>query len=248
MAYGNRRFKRSYSRAGSSRFRSRLRTPTRNQRWSRAQFALEPELSVDSPLDAGLTVVPLAQIANHLLGGTTTSSRLSSNQLMRHLEIGGIVFDLQFLVKPESNVVESPDWAACAQCILYSDRLDDASNPVALSTNWFTNTLPITLSSATEAQDEDDIFPTRVHFRRACALSSSFWIPSTSSPGGLAQNPVAVRTQWSQSIRLRLRLDDAQALCVAFALTAFADYPTLANPELRVKMLFVGSLYYRVRM
>jgi len=219
----------------------------RTQRWQRAQFALEPELFVNAPLDGALTVIPLAQIQDHVFGGTTQTN-LVSGQLIRNMEIGGIVFDVQFIVKPESDVTESPAWTAFAQCILYSDRLDEFSNPVALSTNWFTNTMPITLASAAADEDSDEKFPTRVHYRRAVALSGSFWQAPSDASNVLAQNPPAVRTQWSKSLRLRLRLDDQQALCVAFSLTGGADYPVIVSPDLVVKMMFCGSLYYRIRM
>jgi len=249
MAYRNRPFKRSFSRGGSSRFRSRLHTPVRTQRWSRGQFALQPELSVDSPLDAGLTVIPLAQITNHLFGGSNTAAQFGGNQIVRNLEIGGIVFDVQFIFKPESDIANSNNYDAYAQCIIYSDRLDNVGNPTALSTNWMTNTLPVTLSSAAVAEDADDEFPTRVHYRRAVAFNQAvFQRVVTSGDSSWPTNPVAVRTQWSKSLRLRLRLNDEQALCVAFSLTAGDSYPTLAPEALIARMMFVGSIYYRVRI
>jgi len=232
-------------RFGNRSSRSRLRTVQPTQRWSRGNFALSPTLTVDGPNQNVQVVIPLAQIYDHVFGGTNSAARFTGNELVRTMEVGGVVFDAQMWLLPQGATVPM-DAQMYGQMLLCSDRLDDVGNPVALGGNFFTNTAPVVLSTAAELQDNDATFPTRVHWRHGAALGAqiaqsdditNIWVP----------NPVGVRTQWSKSLRLRLRLDDTTGFNFYAQLSTPSTYPAIIGVSTDVQFWFVGSIYYRIR-
>lgn len=247
-----RRYANSRSRYGSSRFRSRgrgLREAKRPVRWQMANFNLRSQLEANGASQSTLSVTPIALIKEHLFGGTNTAGIRNSDQLVRQLEIGGIVYHAQVLWTALSD--GDPillDHQALAQILLVTDRLDEVGIPIALQSNWGTNTQPITLASAAEAQDEDVTFPLRVLQRHGVVYSPAVDnFPSGPTDPQYVANTPTVHSQWRKSIRLRLRLDDATCLAWHFHLSTESDYPGDQVGIVADYRVF-GSLYYRLRL
>jgi len=244
MAY---RRSRSFKPRFGSRFsRSRLRTVRPTQRWSRGQFALSPTLEVDTFNQDVSVTIPIAQIYDHVFGGTNSAARFTGNQIVRSLEVGGVVFDAQCYLLPQTSVADmTENVQAYAQILLGSDRIDSDGVPVALASNFFTNTIPITLTTAAEIQDNDATFPTRIHWRHGAALGASIQEFPDDQSG--PSNAMAVRAQWSASLRLRLRLGDTDGLNFYCQLSTTSLWPVISTRTLQVQFFIVGSIYYRVR-
>jgi len=233
----------------SSNFRRRPRThePKRSGLWQRGQFALAPINTVSSPIDTGFTALILAQIYRNL-DDTSAVGESHSNQV-KYLEIGGIVFDWQIIpgMSRGTTAFFDSNVDAFAQIVIASDRLDADGNPAAPGANWFTNTTPVGVASATETQDEDHRFPTRVHYRHAVAVSFNEAIGASAGGTGTAYPAEShvIRTQGSKSLRLRLRLDDEHALVAYTHLATDGQFPS-EGFQIFTKTMLVGSIYYRL--
>jgi len=245
MAY--QRSRRSFSRGGSSRFRSRFQRnkthqPTRTGHWQRANMNLEAlTLLTDGQDSISLTIIPIAQIFDRL-----ASPVGATGQQIRFCEVGGVCFDWQTQL---ADIVQDSDsglWLVQTQILLVSDRLDTEGNPAALDSNWFTNTTPIvSATSGGEAQDEDQRFPTRVHWRHSRNFNGGVAdAPIGISGNGFYSTPV-VSLQGSANLRLRLRLDDEHALAFHFTSKITDAAGVLQNAAFTHTV--TGSLYYRTR-
>lgn len=235
------------TRSLSFRRRPRVHEPKKSGHWQRANFALAPINSVDGPNQQEFTTLILAQIFRNLADGATAAGENFTNQV-KYLEIGGMVFDWQFMpTMQRGTTLFGENLHAFAQVIIFSDRIDSDGNPAAPDANWFNNTTPVGVATAVEGQDEDHKYPTRVHYRHAVGLDFDETVFSAGANGGDGTTAAVhqIRTQGSKSLKLRLRLDDEHALCVCFHLATDNQYPT-TSISIDCKMMFVGSLYYRV--
>jgi len=234
-------------RSSRPRFRSRTRThePKRSGHWQRGNIALFPIISVNTSLDTAITTLILAQTFRNLGGDSDAQGKSYGNQV-KFLEIGGIVFDWRMIFTQSRGTTAFFDDSinVVGQILLVSDRLDGDGNPVATSSNWFTNTTPTGIADATETQDEDHKYPTRVHYRAARAWDGNDrqTRPATSSDDA---NHSTFHAQGSKSLRLRTRYDDEHALSVVMHLATDNTFPS-ENILVTMKTMFVGSLYYRV--
>lgn len=232
----------------SFRRRPRVHEPRKSGHWQRGQFALFPVNTVDGPTQAEFTTLILAQIFRNL-GDSGLASDVSYTNQVKYLEIGGIVFDWGMLPFSSRGTTAffQEELSAVAQLVIFSDRVGTDGNPAAPDANWFTNTTPVGVSTATEGQDEDQKFPTRVHYRHAVPITfgESTYSNGSNSGAGAFSAPARIRTQGSKSLRLRLRLDDEHCLCAALHLATDNTFPS-EGMQIIVKMMLVGSIYYRV--
>jgi len=210
-----------------------------------ANFNLASEMFFDTTNLPQNLVLVLAQIFDHVGDSATGVGRTMSN-LVRSMEIGGIVFDYGFVLSPTNS--ESPGgqpWPCVfqSQFILASDRLQTDGTPAAIDVGWFTNTTPITIATATSNEDEDQQFPTRVHYRRSHLFDLGVQ-PGFDAAGDLRTGHTTYRSGGHASLRLRLRLSDEQVLAI--------HVPTILHrvdglTSLTVLFFATGSLYYRAR-
>lgn len=231
-------------RAGSSRFRSRtrLQAPHRPRKWERGNIYLPVEHDHSSE-EQILTVLPIAQVINIADGDSTTAGR-GLSQAVRSLEIGGIVYTAFFAKDNESGFVppaQGDDGGIMCRLLLVSDRLDASTppQPAALTTNWFTNTQPVT--GLAELQDEQAQFPTQIHHQHARLLDFGQY-PTNEL---LATSPRSVLTETIRAtgnVRLRLRLSDLD--CLAFHVTTKVSEAETAL-ALSCRITIVGTIFYR---
>jgi len=181
-------------------------------------------------------------------------------QAVRKLEIGGVKLTvhrrLMGFNNPPEAVEDARDtnlFALQTKFLLVSDTLvtepvSGGVSPQALSTNWFTNTLPATTTPSVE--DEDGQFPKRIHWQDFQVHDSSFaqmvavdlgetndqivYVPS--------QQAVAASHQ-SFNLRLRLRLQDDECLALHFASITPAIAGATNEPE--VVFSVNGTIWYR---
>lgn len=229
-----------------SRFsRNRTHQPRRTGFWQRANLMLIQENVVDNPGAHFNSVIVIGRVAN--LSRDDDEGGKARNQQIRFLEIGGIVFDwqmelsdiaLDFTTTPETDI-----WRIENQVLLVSDRLDEEANPVAIDTNWFSSTSPIPLASAAAAEDEDQEFPTRVHWRHGRTIAGGYsQFPDVTGNYQPSQNQVSL--QGSANLRLRLKLDDEH--CLAFHWTSLLRNTSATLAAAAINLNIWGSLYYRV--
>lgn len=232
-----------------SRFKSRNRThqPKRTGHWQRANLRLDAENVVSEEGVNFNTVLVIAQIDNHLGDDLTEAGRLETNTV-KFLEIGGIVFDWQMVLTDQTLDFTTPPttdvWRVENQIILASDRLDEEGNPVAILSNWFTSTTPIPVAASTQQQDEDQRFPTRVHWRHARTIAGGYG-PFPDITGNYQPSQSVVSLQGSANLRLRLALDDEHALTFHWTSVIAQNASTLSAAA--VNLTVNGSMYYRVR-
>jgi len=272
MAY--RRFKSTYSRGGSSRFRGRFRRTRmssvhRPYKWERGNFYLEfLHLHID-PERLINTVVPLAMINNLILNSTDRDGRIQA-EMQRALLIGGVKFTVvqNLITFPNiriippgntglsvSNLAGSSSMMADSKILLVSDRLvtdptDGLATPAALESNFFTNTMPVTRSS--EVQDVQTLFPTRIHWQRYMQHNGGYRHSYTINDGEItdldapwgAMDQPVSNTHSTGNLRLRLRLQDDEVL--AWFLTSFLNRSeTLATFSCEVNFKLTGTIWYR---
>jgi len=225
-----------------------MQTPHRPRKWERGNifFTFLHDHTADQTL---LTVVNLAALYNI---GDTTMTGVGGNlqEATRFLEIGGIVYSM--CASPNWGTLSSPPTSGDfgivdARMLLCSDRLDASTPPapVALQTNWFTNTLPTT--SVAEAQDSNAQYPTQIHHQEYWQLGFG------SIPGQALEITAFPRVQTteterrSRSQRLRLRLDDTEGLVLHLA-SRVRESAEVEVVQPGVWFTFVGTIYYRFVM
>lgn len=244
-------FRRSNSfrrRSGSSSFRSRFsrnRThePKRSGFWQRANFNIIATNVVDTGTPTGALVTVMAQIKDRVSDATTGTGRALGEQV-KFLEVGGMVFDWSMYLNDVSLADDTGLWSLQSQIILVSDRLDKDGNPAAIETEWFNNQTPVSLASAQQVSDEENEYPTRVHWRHSRNIVGGAIASNTTGRIYPSQNVVLL--QGSANLRLRLRLDDEH--CLAFHLPLFIA--NSGGAELlggAVTYTIAGSMYYRTR-
>jgi len=200
---------------------------------------------VDGPLASINQVLLLGQILNHFVDVGTGDGK-SIPEGIKALDIGGLVFSYQMIPSLFITTEDALQDVYCiSQLLVCSDRIDEGGNPVAIDCNWFTNTSPVNVASASEVQDEDQRFPTRVHWRCAHLIDQTF-MPITVETGGvthISQYPVAM-AQGRFNKRLRLRLDDEHCLSFHFHVATDNQFPA-SGRQLAVRCMISGSIYYR---
>jgi len=243
-----RRFNSSRRPAANFRSRSRFmknrtREPRRTGHWQRANFDTIQTAVVDTGSPRGNVVVIMAQIKDHVSDSSVGTGRAIGEQV-KFLEVGGLVFDWQMNLGDLTTDDDTGLWVLQQQIILCSDRLDAAGTPAAVNVDWTNTQTPISLASAQQAADEEQEYPTRVHWRHSRNLTGGYY-PSNVT-GTRYPSTHVVSLQGSANLRLRLRLDDEHVL--AFHLPLF-----LANSgggvltAAAVTTYIVGSMYYRTR-
>lgn len=226
-----------------SRFsRNRTHEPRKSGHWQRCNMFLQSENVVDQEATHFNTVLVLGEILGHL-----GRSQETDTQQIRFLEIGGVVFDWQMQLTDTSFDYTSPPtqdyWRISNQLLLCSDRLDVDGNPCAIDVNWFSSTTPIPLATAAEVQDEDQRFPTRVHWRHARNINGGYaQFPDVTGDYSPVQSVVSL--QGSANLRLRLRLDDEHALVFHWSSIIAEGGSTLSAAAIMATI--AGSMYYRV--
>jgi len=229
--------------------RNRTHTVKKLGHWQRANFSLLFEMDLFEQNNPSLLVAVVTQIQNHLGDSSTAAGRLRVNEV-RALEIGGIVFDWQITARglPAVEPSGSSNLATLlSTLVLATDRLDSDGAPAALASEWFNSTTPIPVAASTEAKDEDIDYPTRVHWRTTRAQECGRTLPINSLGPEYAATPYAVvLANGSKNLRLRIALDDQQALVFHWASNAVA-LATAAIAGIRSTLYINGSLYYRVR-
>lgn len=237
---------RSFKRRSFS--KNRTHQPKRTGHWQRANLALEFENIVffddTAPIN---TVIVVAQIEDHLGDTAFAAGRLENNKA-KFLEIGGIVFDWQMMISDVVYDFTSPpvfdQVAMNNQLLLVSDRMNEFGSPTSVTTDWFSNTTPIPLASATDFEDEDQRFPTRVHWRHARVLPVGYGqFPDVTGNNTPSQS--VVHAQGSANLRLRLALDDEHLL--AFHWTSSFVGSSSVVQAMATRVHVQGSLYWRVR-
>jgi len=170
----------------------------------------------------------LAQIEDHLYDSTGGSASLLQGQMIRYLEIGGIVWNWHVFLNDEPLATVSAH--ALAWHALVVDRLGNTGDPTSIP-DFSVNQVPITSASAVSALGQETLWPMRVLYREQRVFAIGI-----GDTGQQAQ----ISNERPRSKRLRLRLDDVHGL--------FFYFSTLQSVEETVNFTHVvsGSLYYRV--
>lgn len=236
---------RSFSSRSRSRFsKNRTHEPKRTGHWQRANFDTIQTTVVDVGSVRGNTVVMMAQIKDHLSDSTVGTGRAFGEQV-KFLEVGGLVFDWQMTLNDVELEDNTPGlWLLQQQIILVSDRLDKDGLPASIDCDWTNTQTPVSLASAQQSADEEQQYPTRVHWRHSRNLTGGYF-ESTVTGARYPSNHV-VSLQGSANLRLRLRLDDEH--CLAFHLPLFGAAGMGSGLlAAAVTNIIVGSMYYRTR-
>lgn len=242
---------RSRRRFGSRSFRSfrpsfrRAPThqPKRTGLYNRANIAFTPIAEIDGPLQSINTVLVLAQIFNRWSEEGAGIRGIANAP--RFLDIGGVVLNYQVRRQPVySATAFATEQYLAWQLLLCSDRIDSDGAPAAIDTNWFTNTPPVNITTATEQQDEEQRFPTRIHYRTGGLFDQSLF----ASPQ-LAAEPTQYTTavglaQGRINKKLRLRLDDEHCFTLHFHLGTNNQW-SAENGSAIVTAVVTGTMYYR---
>lgn len=219
-----------------------LQTPHMPRKWERGNFYLPVEHDHSNDLDL-LTVIPIAQVINIADGDSTATGR-SLSQAVRHLEVGGVVYNAFFQRDNESGFeppAQGDNGSILCRLLLCSDRLDSSQppQPAALTTNWFTNTQPVT--GLAELQDEQAQFPTQIHHQHARILDfGDFDLLSVA--GSVPRGTVVEQTRATGNVRLRLRLSDQEVL--AWHIASHIQSPEGAL-GLSWRCVITGTIFYR---
>lgn len=234
------------------------------RRWERGNFHLTAVHSHIDPDRTISTVFPLAQV-NNLISTTPGQEQwgMQLAQMTRRLEIGGIKFTAhQYLVGfanafeiEAANVAESTTTQIDTKVLICSDRIgvpDQASGiafPTAIEADFFTSTLPT--ARVASGNDIEPNYPTQIHWQNHIRLNGGFHYAvdeSVGDPGPIAaflpQQQTVVSSRSTSNLRLRLRLQDDEALGVWF--TSQPEFSaTLTNLEPEVAFVFSGTIWYR---
>jgi len=230
-------------------------------KWSRGNFFFQVTHSHDIDSRDILTVVPLASMIP-FGGADATDQRMS--QAMRGLRVGGVKFTAQRRLAGFAQDVQltPDDWRDTVlrnvdtKLLLISDTMvidsaTGAESPQALNTNWFTNTLPA--ASTPEVQDEDVQFPRRIHWQDYRNLDASLdsWQDFGISGGEDPSQHVYLKSQQTvtpnvtgANLKLRLRLQDDEALCWHFA-SHCQQVLTAENLEPEIDFRVTGTIWYK---
>lgn len=233
----------------SSRFRrpratgnSRKTRPTQIYEWS--EFHTDNEdILPDSP---GVTTLIFTQLATtSTLGDPGTPDGRALGAALRHLDIGGLVFDY------EVSVANGPEEDALASLIegkmycmvgLVVDRLDGSGQPASVG-SWdpFDNSIPVT-DPGSISPVRDFLRPQRLLWQRTIC-----WDYLTRTFSGEALNVpndqrVAIRNP-TVNKRLRLRLEDDLGL---YFIRAYRPSSAFGIGFIPLSDFWIrGSIYYR---
>jgi len=242
-----RRFNSSRARFASSRSRFRRRpamqTPHRPRKWERGNFYIPVEHEHAVGNTSVLTVLPIAQV-NRIVDDQATDAGRALSAAARYLEIGGIVYNYVIDRANYSGYdapVQGDQGTVDCRLLLVSDRLDASTppQPTCLSTNWFTNTQPV--SAVNEAQDEQQTFPTQIHQQHFRRLNFGF-LPYPDVTGDYEITTSVDASRGASNLRLRLRLSDDEVLAFHVA-SRCRDGEDVLN--LGIRVLLVGTIFYR---
>lgn len=244
--------RRSFRRGGL--VRRVVRPPVR---WERGNIFLrqQHEHTGDPSLNRINTVTLLGAVLNVGDGGTTDIGRALA-QGVRRLVIGGMKFQIvtRIVSWGESGTVAPEDMENAVveyRNLICSDRLLAAESdtpsgtpqPAAILVNWFTNTKPI--ATVNEVQDEQNIFPTRIHWQDFGTCD--FGVQRDA--GGLDVTSLRT-TQLVQpaksgaNLRLRLAVDDDSCFVWHFT-TQIRDTDVIDNYNPIIEATLCGTMWYR---
>lgn len=259
MAY--RRFRRRFRsfRGRRSFSRGRLRRPAPPARWQVGRFHLIQTHNLtqaEEDTSSLVTYFPLAQIFNQVGDVTTSPGRLQMN-LVRRMEVGGIVMDYGVFYKFQQLAGAGSDFnefrtaddtlnLVFARMVVATDRLFEDGSPSALNPNFFQNTTPIASPGGLFLEDLDAVYPLRTHYE-----DQFHWEVDSFNHDGVARTftpsvaPIT-RTTGKLNLRVKQSLDDLQTFGVYVASrwqpSGGARYEVVA-----VTWHLTGKLYYRVR-
>lgn len=223
--------------------------PRTGIRWQRANFMTFTVLTVNNVSDQTFnTAILMARTMN--LGDITTGTGRSTADLVRGIEIGGVVLD--YGIKDQSSYIAGSSTAALQLLntfMLCSDRLDSFGSPNAAASMQLGRTQPpmVQVSAANPSALAEDVdFPLQIHWRKTEEILHT--ATPVSGEGvdlfGLDGQQVQTR-RGTLNKRLRLFLDDYHGLFFVFSGTTG---PAYASGFTRVFDVWVaGSIYYRTK-
>lgn len=242
--YASKRRARSFSSRFRPRFGPALHVPKKTARWEWGNFRIFANLVSPSPgpNQTGILYSIIAQQSN--MFDQTTNPGQSLTKAARALEVGGVVYTHQLLPIHQQipqTVIGVPN--ILHEGIWLSDILDSSGLPISTAFNWATTT-PTAI--ATVAQNDEKRFPLRIHQRFATYFSdvATFNTSVTATQGTTPYALSAHSSKRSGSLRLRLTLEDNQALIFANILQSGPNYPNLTAGA---DVVLTGSIYYRLR-
>lgn len=266
------RYRSSGRRTFGSRFRRRrfsYKTVRRPVKWERGNFYVSATHLHEDPDRTINTVFVLAQI-NNLIDGSNNDTFASTSrlaQMAKALIIGGVKFTVYQNITTSASLLNmtqaevasfagSLQTSAESKVLLTSDRTvpdvsagpGGGSFPAAIEANFFTNTLPT--ASIAELQDEQTNYPTRIHWQNYKHLDAGWryaWEEQTDGPSDvpfLSQQNSIVSTHSTGNLRLRLRLQDDEALCWFFT-SHLNSVPAGFDAIPEVHFLATGTIWYR---
>jgi len=229
---------------------ARLRTPKDSGRWESGDFHLIFEIEPSQPNNFDNLYVHVASNRFSIGGDNTESFPRAMANMARKLEIGGIVFDWgiekqnnRFLIPEEGNERSALWW----QTTVLTDRLDAAGNPASLSNSApLISTTPVTLSTNTTSDQAEQLRPTRIHWRRTEYVDNTVTNLSGDENGVAFPGGIRIRDQRrTESLRLKLRLDDDQGLFFRLSTRTSGFFP----PDSPNKYWWWanGIIFYRIR-
>lgn len=232
------------------RFGPRLRTASEPRRWEVGHFTLAVTNITDIATPNATVVVSMGQIAGHF--GTDSPQGRVLDNTARFLEIGGIIFRYRINVAWQlidqvfpTNLSELSNLCQW-RVLLVTDRLDASTpTPAPLSIpNWFNTTTPVIAAGATDTEDVDEQYPTRIHWQNYHESNASNRQGNGTGAVGPTRYSLDQRAGGA-NLRLRTRLPDQHGLFLHFA-------QRISNSNnfeaVSATMNFVGTMYYRIRL
>jgi len=262
------RYRSAGRRTFGSRFRRRrfpYKTVRRPVRWERGNFYTTATHLHEDPDRTINTVFTLAQV-NNLIDNQNTDTYASTArlaQMAKALIIGGVKFTVYQNITTSAaffnmTQVEVEQFAGSLQTsaeskiLLVSDRTGavpgGGSFPAAIDSNFFTNTLPT--AAISETQDEQNNYPTRIHWQNYKHLDAGWRYSYEEQSDGTTIHPFQsqqnsiLSTHSTGNLRLRLRLQDDECLNWFFT-SHLNSVPAGFDAVPEVHFIATGTIWYR---
>lgn len=169
---------------------------------------------------------------------------------LRDLSVAALVFDLECIMSPGvEEIPGSPTsdinlFVAQAGFAVYTQRLDDAGEPVALPayerTQW-----PVNQTDGFLDQVEDTDYATRTHFHRAFTLAPDLVNYTTIDPVFAVVRPGWSRFRTSVRVPVKRRISDQYGLFLGF--WTFTPAVSVISTGTTAFWRVTGSLWYRMK-
>lgn len=241
------RRRRQFRRAPFRRFRrARTHAVVANQVWQRANFFFSEVKTVPNVSDTSTNTV-FQLVTGGVLGDQATTTGRALSNAIRRIEVGGVV-----LWGGARNVDDVTDFLVTApedneiylHTALYVDRMNQLG-VVPASMNWMRSQVPISSVPSVAAEDWD--FPMKMLWRRWSEIGITTQELGNVPEGSLAYLNGETLASQSPFIhlnkRLRIRVDDFQALCFSFSYCTGPAYA--ASVQHQYRHWLAGSVYYR---